>query len=155
MRNVHIVYGPPSSGKTTYVNEHARPGDITIDWDKLAQDAGSPKTHDHAREYAQAASRRRMELEREVERMTTGTAWIIRTLPNPQDREDIAERLQADLIRCDPGGNECIRRAHEAGRPPSTDELIIRWYATDWGARALTARTRGGTLAPNHHPGLT
>lgn len=43
-----VVTGPPCSGKTTYVREHATPGDIVIDIDALAQALGSPQPHGHA-----------------------------------------------------------------------------------------------------------
>ena len=36
-----VVTGPPCSGKTTYVSEHAQPGDIIIDFDALAQAFGA------------------------------------------------------------------------------------------------------------------
>jgi predicted kinase len=36
-RRVVLVCGPPCAGKTTYVREHANPGDLIIDYDDLAQ----------------------------------------------------------------------------------------------------------------------
>lgn len=43
-----VITGPPCSGKTTYIREHAQPGDVRIDFDELAQALGSPVTHGHA-----------------------------------------------------------------------------------------------------------
>ena len=34
---VYVITGPPAGGKTTWVRERAKPGDITIDYDTLAQ----------------------------------------------------------------------------------------------------------------------
>ncbi len=45
-----VVTGPPCSGKTTYVRTRARPGDIVIDFDTMAQAFGSPTPHDHSAE---------------------------------------------------------------------------------------------------------
>ncbi|MFD5599191.1 AAA family ATPase [Leucobacter sp. NPDC058333] len=155
MRKVALIYGPPCSGKTTQARTLARPGDLIIDWDLLAQEAGSPRDHDHEQRFAVAASRERMRLEDYVTHMTNGTAYIIRTLGDPDEREQAAARIGAtELIRCDPGGAECIRRAHDLGRRPTTDELIIRWYAQDWGSRALTHRRTGGAAQRTAHPGL-
>ena len=154
MRNVYLIYGPPCSGKTTYVQDHAKPGDLIIDWDQLAIEAGSQREHDHQPHHAKAASRRRMELETLAANMRHGTAWIIRTLGDPQERQQAADRLNAQLVRIDPGGATCIDRAHATGRPATTDEQIIRWYAADWASRALTQRKTGGTLAKAAHPGL-
>ncbi len=36
--NVYIVYGPPMSGKTSYVIEHMEKGDIVVDMDSLYKD---------------------------------------------------------------------------------------------------------------------
>lgn len=44
---ITVVTGPPCSGKSTYVRNHAKPGDIVIDFDTLAQAFGSPAPHDH------------------------------------------------------------------------------------------------------------
>lgn len=33
---VYIITGPPAAGKTTWVRDHAKPGDITIDFDTIA-----------------------------------------------------------------------------------------------------------------------
>ncbi len=32
-----LVAGPPAAGKSTWIRDHAKPGDITIDYDTLAQ----------------------------------------------------------------------------------------------------------------------
>lgn len=153
-REVHLIVGPPCAGKTTYVTEHARPGDIVVDWDQLARKAGSPRHHDHAPEYAHQATRLRWELEQQITHMTTGRAWVIRTLGDPTQRADAAQRLGAEITIIDPGGAECITRAHQTGRPTDTDEAIVRWYAAQWGSRALTTR-HTGRMTPHAHPGLT
>ena len=44
-----VVTGPACSGKSSYVREHAEPGDVVIDFDVLAQALGSPVAHDHPR----------------------------------------------------------------------------------------------------------
>lgn len=156
MRQVILVYGPPLGGKSTWVRQHARPGDVVIDFDALAVEAGSPRTHDHERRFRAAASSRRMELERHVERMKRGRAFIIRTLGDPAERGAAADRLGAQLHLCDPGGAVCIERAHAAGRPPEVDEVIVRWYAQHWGARALARRAHGGRISRvRDHPGLS
>lgn len=44
--HITVVCGPPCSGKTTYVREHAEPGDLIVDMDALYQ-ALSPTTTGH------------------------------------------------------------------------------------------------------------
>lgn len=79
-----VITGPPCSGKTTWIREHARPGDIRIDFDELAQALGSPVTHGHppalvsvtrdARNAAIAAAIR--------QHYRGGRVWIIDTCPS-------------------------------------------------------------------------
>lgn len=39
---VRVVTGPPCSGKSTYVDEHANRGDLVIDLDRIAYAVGYP-----------------------------------------------------------------------------------------------------------------
>jgi hypothetical protein len=42
---VHLVCGPPASGKSTFVREHARPGDLILDFDQIVNSlTGLPHT---------------------------------------------------------------------------------------------------------------
>lgn len=155
MREVHLIVGPPCSGKSTLVRERAVPGDIVVDWDDLARQAGSRRAHDHLPEHARQATRMRWEAEQHIAQMRTGRAWVIRTLGDLEQRVDAAERLGAEVTIVDPGGAECIRRAHAQHRPADVDEAIVRWYAAAWGSRALSTRHRGGSVARGAHPGLS
>ena len=43
---VHIICGPPGSGKTTFVQKHMQPGDLIIDMDAIvAALTGNKSTH--------------------------------------------------------------------------------------------------------------
>ncbi|HJD68625.1 MAG TPA: ATP-binding protein [Corynebacterium kroppenstedtii] len=46
---LYIITGPPAAGKTTYIETHAKPGDIRIDYDAIANTlTGSPaNNHEH------------------------------------------------------------------------------------------------------------
>lgn len=51
MKTVHIVYGPPLAGKSTFVRENMGPGDLVFDMDAVqnalcygADHAGKPHT---------------------------------------------------------------------------------------------------------------
>ena len=42
---IHVVSGPPCGGKSTYVDSHAQPGDLRIDYDKIALSLGAEESH--------------------------------------------------------------------------------------------------------------
>ncbi|MET3635654.1 HNH endonuclease [Curtobacterium oceanosedimentum] len=136
MRNVTLVVGAPCAGKSTIVNERAQSGDIVIDWDQLAVNAGSPFSHDHPKQYRAAATAERTRLERIVAESADVSAWVIRTLPRFDERAAAAQRLGAtDIVVVDPGMATCLERARFADRPPHIDGVIVKWYAIQAGAR--------------------
>lgn len=135
MRDVTLVAGPPCAGKTTWVVQHAGPGDLIVDWDQLAIAAGSPVAHDHAPGHRAAATARRTELEHQVSEMSDGRAFVIRTAARPDERTQIAYRLGARIEVIDPGVQVCLARAAADGRHPDVDAAILRWYGLQWGAR--------------------
>ena len=81
---VTVVVGPPCSGKSTFVAEHAADGDVVVDFDKLAVALGSKTSHD-----APYAIRRVTHAAREaaIDLILAGIdsdAWIIHTSPTPE-----------------------------------------------------------------------
>lgn len=42
---VHVISGAPCAGKTTYVKEHQKSGDVVIDADAIASAFGSEQKH--------------------------------------------------------------------------------------------------------------
>lgn len=121
---VIVVAGPPCSGKTTYVQAHATPGDLVVDYDQLAAALGSPDTHDHpealhpfaleAREAVLARLRRPNHLRR---------AWLVTTSHTPEQLVEAAEVIELEVEQA-----EAHRRARAAGRPQLWHELIDDWF---------------------------
>ena len=42
---IHIIVGPPCAGKSTYVRENAKAGDLRVDYDLIAQALGATNSH--------------------------------------------------------------------------------------------------------------
>lgn len=127
---VVVVIGPPASGKSTYVREHAQPNDIAIDLDELAR-ALMPiqpeSTHvypDHVRDAAIAA--RGAALQRATRRAYGCTIWLIHAIPHPNQ---VAEyrALRWEIVTIDPGPEIVRPRAREL-RPPIMEQHVNRWY---------------------------
>lgn len=124
---VIVVYGPPCSGKTTYVADNAKSGDTVIDLDSIARGLGSPvRWMDPDPWLADAQD----EVERLIDNIDPAvTTWLIRSLPRQDQRDDLADRLPgAEFVLIDPGEKTCLARAKRDGRPSGTTKAIRLWY---------------------------
>lgn len=115
-----VITGPPCSGKSTYLREHAQPGEIVIDFDALTQALGSPNPHDHSDPIrAVTIDMRRAAIRSAIQQHERGaTVWIVDC--NPESRMAGAEVVS---LSADPA--ELHRRA-SAERPAMWHELIDR-----------------------------
>lgn len=131
-----VVYGPPCSGKTTYVRNQAKPGDLILDYDEFYAALSGMPAHTwperDLRPFVMAAMNSAL---KEWRRRGTAACWLIRTAPSESDVVD------ATLVRCDPGIEVCLARAQEQGRPQATLG-IVSWYETH-GDRAASSTPAG------------
>ncbi|WP_289008940.1 AAA family ATPase [uncultured Thermomonospora sp.] len=124
---VVLVCGPPAAGKTTWVRKHARPGDLVIDFDEICRQLGSRSRYDHPPQVRAMAKVIRPELER-MAAEAPGRAFIIRSLPDPQDRAAVARRLGARVVVLATPVEEAIKRARADHRPAWTERAIQSWW---------------------------
>ncbi|WP_197012451.1 AAA family ATPase [Actinomadura viridis] len=128
-RRVVLVCGPPAAGKSTWVAEHAASGDRVVDLDAICRRLGSPDPHNHPEHIRGRARRVRAAEETLVSRMQTGTAWVIRTMPEPERRTRHAAALGAtEVVVLATPLDEAKSRAADAGRPAWTGPVIDRWW---------------------------
>lgn len=123
---ITVVTGPPCSGKSTYVRQHAKPGDIVIDFDIMAQAFGSSAPHDHS-----AATRhvtiqaRRAAIAAAITIHHQAPVWIVDCNISPE-RLTAYRRAGASIVALDVDRAELHRRAG-AERPPLWHRLIDEW----------------------------
>jgi hypothetical protein len=124
-----IVCGPPCSGKTTYIREHAKPDDIVIDLDTIMMTLDPNYRHWTNGLYDSLlfrAVRVRNALLGSLERRTTGRAWFIVSAPAEAERKWWQSKLGGEVVLLHPGVEECKRRAVGRGTPLAR-EGIERW----------------------------
>lgn len=126
----YIVYGAPAAGKSTYVKEHMQDGDLVVDLDLIKQAISLCNKTDAPDNLLPLALQIRDIIyqkicDREVDCMN---AWVIAQLPKKKDREELQEKLDAELIFISSDYEECIRRA---GEDNERENKIIQRYIID------------------------
>lgn len=108
---VVVVCGPPASGKTTYVREHAGPRDRIIDLDEIKVMIGG-KMWDQETGVIKRALAWRDKAIRSLSLRTDGTAWLIVTGGSPAARAAWLEALGpfAELVVIDTPKDTCAAR---------------------------------------------
>lgn len=127
MANVHVVIGPPAAGKSTFVREHAGPGDVVVDFDLLAnalsnQDAAN---HDHSKDVKMVTKAARAAAVAKACSMGVAT-WMIHSSPAPSTLDRYAA-AGATIHVVDPGKDVVMSRCKRE-RPPAMLVAAAKWY---------------------------
>lgn len=128
MRKVIIICGPPCSGKSTLAKQLAQSSDTILDRDEIsiAMGFGTQRRRPKwANDQAEQVFRLRCA---EIAANTDITAYVVRGLPHPGQRQALADYLNAEIRLLDPGIDECVRRAKADSRPTVTHQWIREWY---------------------------
>ncbi|MBA0126295.1 hypothetical protein H0B56_12155 [Haloechinothrix sp. YIM 98757] len=136
---VHVVFGPPCSGKSTFVDERRRPGDLVVDWDRLMMAlAGQASRHHDPVLAPYVAAARDAVISRLGQRRggrEPRSAWIVATWPLNHGM------VWTDHVM-DTSMDECLRRlyADPDGRDVAEVESVIR----SWFTRHQSLAVHGG-----------
>lgn len=124
--HITLVMGPPAAGKNTYVQQHARPGDLIVDYDAIATSLGA-NPHQRGQDLHPAVMAARNAILRQLRRGQTGAtrAWILSANPDADRRFPFHE-----LVLVDPGIDTVLANARAAGRPGDYVRAIHNWYET-------------------------
>lgn len=124
-----VVTGPPASGKSTWVLERAKPGDIVIDYDRLANalTGHGADTHDHhPAVIAVARAARRAAITAALDQRDKVNVYIIHTHLHPRALSHY-QRLGAQVVTLDPGRDVVLERCRRY-RPHVLLGVASRWY---------------------------
>lgn len=135
-RRVFIVYGPPMSGKSTFVRENVNRGDIIVDMDQLYSAVSMLPYYDKPDNLFSNVIGIHNEL---IDNIKTrfgkwNNAWIIGGYADKYKRERLADDLGAELIFCEVSKDECLRRLEvDEERQYRKDEwkkYIEKWFSS-------------------------
>lgn len=131
---VYIVYGPPLSGKTSYVIKNMQRGDLVVDMDKLYQAVSLQPEYDKPNELlVNVLGIRNLLIDNVKTRYGRwNSAWIIGGYPEKYRREQLSDELGAELIYCEASKEECMSRlAADSDRRYRQNEwktYIEKWF---------------------------
>lgn len=118
---IKVITGPPCSGKSTYIREHAAPGDLIVDYDDIVEALGGKRYEADGLIRDAAVAARKSAIMSAMGGETD--AWIVDTVHKEKFSED------EEVIELDPGQDICIERAKADERPQSTFDGIEAWYS--------------------------
>jgi hypothetical protein len=129
-----VVTGPPAGGKTTWVRDRAKYGDVVVDYDAIvaALHSGDLSTDPaeqpvHLTQIANAARAAAVnEAIAQHDDDDRTDVFIVHTTPSRQHLNKY-RRHGAEFVECDPGYDECMRRAR-AERTPGQQAFVHKWY---------------------------
>ena len=130
---VYIVWGAPGSGKTTYVRKHIQQGDIVIDLDLIGRALSLADKTDVPRNIERIAYDIRDYLYTQIEQkaLDAKRVWVIAGLPKKEQRQQIASRLNAELVFIESNFKECYQHIlHDDERKDKALQLAIieKWF---------------------------
>lgn len=126
-----IVVGPPAAGKSTWVDKNAKPGDITIDFDRLANTLSSSNTgtHDHPPHIifiTKAA--RKAAIDTAVRFRNLVDVYVIHSTPSASMMIRY-KKLGAEVITIDPGEEIVMERIRQERPAVNSQQVADRWYS--------------------------
>lgn len=137
---IHIILGPPCSGKSTYVREHRAESDVVIDFDKMAQALGSEQKHMAPEDIRAVTFKARdAAISEAIKRKCE--AWIIHTKPTTEQR-DMYENAGAEFIEMDTDLETCLERCRMDERPEGTEHIIRHYFEEKKGVGKMHIKTK-------------
>ena len=128
---VYLVYGSPCSGKTTYVKEHKKNGDIVCDVDRLYSAISFNEEHQselYAQEVASMLYKELIEIIRD-RRGNWKNAYVVSLANTEEQVQKAKDQINADeCIFIDTPYEVCMERAKE--RPFYFQWIIQEWFET-------------------------
>lgn len=128
---IYLVVGSPCSGKSTYIREHMKDGDIVCDVDLLYEAIGIREAHDadlYVHETALKLKNTLLDIIRDRDG-GWGNAYVVSLANTDEQIKEHMKRINADeVVLIDTPLEICMERAKD--RPQYFKWLIQEWFAT-------------------------
>ena len=127
--SIYIITGPPAAGKSTWVNNRAKPGDIRFDFDSIAnlitgQDSSN---HDHpGHVVAITRAARKAGIDAALRHADKTNVYIIHSSPSEADLKRYKQH-DAKIVTIDPGKAVVMKRIKKQ-RPSQMMAVATQYY---------------------------
>jgi dephospho-CoA kinase len=134
---ITLVCGPPGSGKTTYVNNRRKPGDLVWDLDSIMHAITGEEIHHTPASAVHFATAMRTAFFSEAKKPLGHRIWIIDACPTISERTLFKQALNAEIVLLNTPEQVCIERVRERG--PGWPALVSKWFriSEQWFDRTL------------------
>lgn len=129
--DVYLVYGPPCSGKTTWVLNRATEFDLIIDLDRISSSLSICNPYKKGSNLIELSNGIKQYLIKLVsERFVDfGTAYVIGLYPFRSSRQKLRKELKAKIKFIYEPKEVCLERSRVC-RPKGYDQVIDKWFET-------------------------
>lgn len=127
---VYLVYGPPLSGKSTYVRERLNRGDLIVDMDLLFQAVSGRPLYDKPGVLLNAVyAMHDLLIDKVASRNGKWySAWIIGGYADKYRRDQMIEKTGAVPVMMDATRQQCLDRLKASGRGEEWAGYIDEWF---------------------------
>lgn len=130
---IYLIYGPPCGGKSTYITNHMKRGDLVCDVDLLFAAISNQDLH-NADLYIHEIALQLKENLLDIIKNRQGTwndAYVVSLANTPQKLEKAMKRINADqCVFMNTPYQVCLERAEKRGEPFLFSMLIHEWFQT-------------------------